>query len=89
MGGFIFVILHFLVAYWIYQDAEKRNMNILWAVGAFFVPFVFVILYLIFRKPETCLVEQDITRVCFTCGKKIREGDRYCPNCGVDTQNSQ
>ncbi len=87
LSGLIYFLLHLLAAYWVYQDAERRNMSILWAVGAFFVPIVFVILYLIFRPSEPSFAEGDIARVCFKCGKKVREGERYCPNCGADTQN--
>lgn len=86
MSGLL-LLLHLLAAYWVYQDAEKRNMSLLWAVGAFFVPAVFIILYLIFRTQEPRLGGEDVARVCFNCGKKIREGDRYCPHCGTDTQN--
>jgi hypothetical protein len=89
LGVLIYPLLHLLMAYWVYQDAQKRNMSILWAVGALFVPVVFIILYLIFRTTEPNFRESYIVRVCFCCGKKIREGERYCPNCGADTQNTR
>lgn len=84
----IYFLLSALAAYWVYQDGQKRGASSLWALGTLFAPFIFIILYLIFRKPEKCITEEEeIIRICYKCGKRIREGDRFCPNCGTDTQN--
>jgi len=40
------------VTYWIYTDANKRNMNgVLWAILTFFTCPIAPIIYLIMRKP--------------------------------------
>jgi cbb3-type cytochrome oxidase subunit 3 len=94
-----YLIIVGAVAYWVYQDSQKRNMSTLWGMGifvaalvsarTFLIPLVFILLlYSIYRKPVSCnREEEEIVRICFKCGKKIGEGDRYCPSCGTDTQN--
>jgi hypothetical protein len=85
-----YVILAALSAFWVYQDGQRRGMSSLWAIGTFFAPFIFLLLYLIFRKPEKYITEEEeIVRVCYRCDKKICEGDRFCSNCGTDTQNTK
>jgi hypothetical protein len=95
----LYPVLIAVIAYWVYQDSQKRNMSMLWALGiavaaivsvrSFLIPFGFMlILYLMYQKPLRCKREdEEIVRICFRCDQKIREGERYCPNCGVDTQN--
>ena len=40
------------IAFFVYQDAQKRGMNgILWAIGVFLLCIVFLPMYLIMRKP--------------------------------------
>lgn len=88
-------------AYWVYQDSQKRNMSIIWTVAillaailslrTFFTSWGFVLLlYFLYRKPLNENKDKDeIVRICYSCGKKINEGDRYCPSCGKDTQHTK
>jgi phosphotransferase system glucose/maltose/N-acetylglucosamine-specific IIC component len=89
MMSTLYILIAGLTAYWVYQDAQKRSMSSLWAIGTFFMPLLFLLLYFIFRKPLTRQTEpeEDIVRVCYKCEKRLQDGDRYCPRCGVDTQN--
>ena len=42
-----------LVAFFVFKDAQKRNMNAgLWALGVFALMIVMLPLYLILRKPK-------------------------------------
>jgi len=52
--GMVYGVLFFLVALWVYCDAETRGMrSLLWALLTFLgQPFWGLILYLIFRKPK-------------------------------------
>lgn len=52
MGTFLGLIIAAVVAYYVYDDANKRGMNGFgWAAGTFLLMIVFLPIYLITRKP--------------------------------------
>jgi len=53
MGTEFGIFLAFIIAIFIYKDAEARDMSGLgWAFGVFMLLIVFLPLYLIVRKPR-------------------------------------
>ena len=56
IGGLLVSLLFFLVwvalAYWVYKDANKRNMDnaILWAAITFLLGLIGLVIYLIVRE---------------------------------------
>ncbi|MGY3779002.1 hypothetical protein [Isobaculum melis] len=51
--AFIFVVAKILLAIWIYQDAEKRDMfSLPWIIFQIFSSTICLIVYLYSRKPE-------------------------------------
>jgi hypothetical protein len=52
VGNLIGLVIALAIAYWVYQDAEKRGMSgIGWGIGTFLLCIIFLPLYLIMRKP--------------------------------------
>ena len=52
MGTFIGMIIAAVVAYYVYEDANKRGMDgLAWAFGVFLLMILFLPLYFILRKP--------------------------------------
>ena len=56
IGGLLVSLLVFLVwvalAYWVYQDANKRNMDnaVLWAAITFLLGLIGLVIYLVVRE---------------------------------------
>lgn len=52
MGQLFGMCIAFVVAYWVYTDAQKRGMNAIgWSIGVFLLLIVFLPIYFISRKP--------------------------------------
>lgn len=94
------VLIGFIAAYWVYTDASKlgqeRTMVLLWSIATFFMPILFVPLYLLLgRKPnakrhhdrqiidvEATVVDDKEKIHCPMCGSKVAEDFKLCPYCG-------
>src|ERR1041385_6458960 len=72
----VFTAAFFLALGYIYGDARRRQMPAWpWVIAAFFIPnFIGFILYFVFRGP--------LLSPCSSCGKPIRGGEAFCPQCG-------
>jgi cbb3-type cytochrome oxidase subunit 3 len=97
-GLFGLLILAFWIAVvvWVYKDAEKRGMNpVVWALVAFFVHFVGVVIYLLVRSehpirardaasagPAGPVVSPAAPQICSKCGQATDNKHTYCPSCG-------
>jgi len=58
MGTIIGLIIAFVVAHFVYNDATKRGMNAMgWALGTFLLMILFLPIYLIIRTP--IITEKD------------------------------
>ena|ERR1041384_6360333 len=72
----VFTAAFFLSLGYVYGDAKRRRMPAwAWVIAAFFIPnFIGFILYFVFRGP--------LLSPCSSCGKPIRGGEAFCPQCG-------
>jgi len=78
-----FFVVWFLVARWVYKDAQKRGLEspMLWGVLAFFGGIIGVIIYVVMRnnlKPTS----KAPRRFCPSCGRNIPFDANICPYCG-------
>ena len=79
----IFFIVWFLVAHWVYKDAQKRKAEnpMLWGVLVFFAGIVGIILWMVLRPPIGGK-KNESSRRCPNCGRIIPEDAKICPYCG-------
>lgn len=79
----VFFIIWFLVAHWVYKDAQRRKAENakLWGVLVFFGGILGVILWFVFRPPIGGK-KPTSTRRCPNCGRIIPEDAKICPYCG-------
>jgi hypothetical protein len=98
LAGLAILAFWIAVVVWVYKDAEKRGMNpIIWAMVAFFVHFLGVVIYLLVRS-EHPIRARDAAPVqpptgssptapaapqlCPKCGQATDNRHTYCPSCG-------
>lgn len=70
--------IYAFICMWVYQDCMKRGENsILWMLIILVAsPVIALIIYLITRREEQ--------HPCIYCGGMIRQGSRYCGQCGEE-----
>ncbi len=88
---YFFLFINFLISLWVYYDSQKNGYTVwkgfLWAVGVFFLLFIFLPMYLFSRNKRKKLsfrrnAPSSSLLPCFYCGR-VYEGDpRVCPHCG-------
>jgi RNA polymerase subunit RPABC4/transcription elongation factor Spt4 len=86
--GLFFFVLWLVVVFWVYSDAEKRNMSgVLWALLVFVGNIIGLIIYLLVRSVNTSVpVSQTIANrqaTCPQCKKPIKTDFVVCPHCGA------
>ena len=86
--GLFFFVLWLVVAFWVYSDAEKRNMSgILWALLVFVGNIIGLIIYLLVRSVNTTVPVSHSAPVkhttCPQCKKTIQADFMVCPHCGT------
>jgi hypothetical protein len=93
----LWFVIDIVIAVLVAQDANKRGMNgVLWGIGIFFVCPVFLILYLIVRRPILMAPPPGYpqsyppaagpggpARMCPACGKYHDGSAQFCPHCGA------
>ncbi|MCX6561214.1 MAG: zinc ribbon domain-containing protein [Candidatus Aminicenantes bacterium] len=87
-GFFGLLLLAFWIAIvvWVYKDAEKRGMNaIVWALVAFFVHFVGVIIYLLVRSEHPIRARDSAQAGPTTVQPPAPAAPPRCPKCGQTT----
>lgn len=96
MFRIIWIIIHVLAAYWVFNDAKGRGHDfghtIMWTTGTLVIPFLFLPLYLVFgrklklpRREEPVIdiesVPADQLMHCSMCGKQVQNDFKTCPYC--------
>jgi RNA polymerase subunit RPABC4/transcription elongation factor Spt4 len=86
--GLFFFVLWLVVVFWVYSDAEKRNMSgILWALLVFVGNIVGLIIYLLVRSVNTSMpISQTVPKIqatCPQCKKTVQTDFKVCPHCGA------
>ncbi len=67
----LLVILHVVVALWVYKDAESRGQNAaLWLIIALFAPVMGVVIWLILRGEHGVVVPEEEERLLVFRGRK-------------------
>lgn len=81
----LLLILVIVIVFWVYRDAERRNMNgILWALLVLVGNIVGLIIYLIVRSEEfPRRAVTDPMQSCPSCGKAVAITFAFCPHCGA------
>lgn len=75
--GLLLTVLHLLEMVWIARDAKARGVDggVMWAIIAFFVPIVGLLVYLASRP-------SGMLRICDWCQNRKLAAARLCPHCG-------
>lgn len=75
----IVLVIHIVLATFVYRDAKKRGLNTkLWTTLTLVVPNFFgAIMYFIIRT------QSSSKKVCHQCHHTINQEDLYCPKCGA------
>jgi hypothetical protein len=82
LAAFVFWIV---IIVWVYRDAESRRMNgAIWALVAFFLHFLGLIVYLLVRSghPAVAPPAGPAPAACPQCGKPVGKDQAYCASCG-------
>lgn len=80
----IWFVVFFLIAIWVYSDAEKRGKSgALWLIIVILLGLIGIIIWLIVRPPIKSRSEkvEDDSRRCPNCGRIIPFDAKYCPYC--------
>jgi hypothetical protein len=80
----IWFVVFFLIAIWVYSDAEKRGKSgALWLIIVILLGLIGIIIWLIVRPPIKSRSEkvEDERRRCPNCGRIIPFDAKYCPYC--------
>ena len=84
------VIIWLIVTIWTYKDAKKRGMNVtLWTLVVFFLGLIGLIIYLLVRSGHNDKQNQDVGRICPSCGRPIPMDAQLCPYCGKDFRSTK
>lgn len=88
----VLLVVAILLAVWVYRDAEARDMDgVLWLIVVLLTNVIGLIIYLIVRADHPEREDRPPARAgqptgpfCSNCGRRLREGDRFCSSCGHD-----
>jgi ribosomal protein L40E/H+/Cl- antiporter ClcA len=84
------VILNIYILYWVYKDANKRDMEgIVWLLVVFFLSLIGLFIYLLVRKP---LPSEEKEKPPEVVPPKVEiqpaqpkiEAKKFCPMCGAE-----